>query len=79
MDLPQPKHVIDASVLPFERIDAYDRRHFPAPRSRFLQDRIHRPGGHALAVVDGDAIRGYTVMRPCRIGYKIGPLFAWKP
>jgi ribosomal protein S18 acetylase RimI-like enzyme len=76
MDLPQPKHVIEASVLPFERIDAYDRRHFPAPRSRFLQDWIHRPGGHALAVVDGGEIRGYAVMRPCRIGHKIGPLFA---
>jgi len=76
MDLPQPKGVIEANALPFERIDAYDRRHFPAPRSRFLQDWIQRPGGHALAVVDGDEIRGYTVMRPCRIGYKIGPLFA---
>ena len=76
MDLPQPKHVIDASVLPFERIDAYDRRHFPAPRSRFLQDWIQLPGGHALAVVDGGEIRGYAVMRPCRTGYKIGPLFA---
>ena len=76
MDLPQPKHVIEASVLPFERIDAYDRRHFPAPRSRFLQDWIQLPGGHALAVVDGGEIRGYAVMRPCQTGYKIGPLFA---
>lgn len=76
MDLPQPKHVIEASVLPFERIDAYDRRHFPAPRSRFLQDWLNRPGGHALAAFDGGEIRGYAVMRPCRTGYKIGPLFA---
>src|SRR5204862_1436993 len=76
---PQPKHVIEASILPFERIDAYDRRHFPAPRSRFLQEWIHRPGGHALAVVDGGEIRGYAVMRPCRTGYKIGPLFAANP
>ena len=63
-------------ALPFERIDAYDQRHFPAPRSRFLQAWIHRPGGHALAAVDGGEIRGYAVMRPCRTGYKIGPLFA---
>jgi GNAT superfamily N-acetyltransferase len=75
-DLPPQKGVIEASTLPFERIDAYDRRHFPAPRSRFLQGWIDRPGGHALAVVDGDEIRGYAVMRPCRTGYKIGPLFA---
>src|SRR6478672_9119708 len=76
MNLPQPNGVIDASAVPFDRIDTYDQRHFPAPRSRFLQDWINRPGGHALAVVDGGEIRGYTVMRPCRTGYKIGPLFA---
>ena len=33
-------------------------------------------GGHGLAAVDGGEIRGYAVMRPCRTGYKIGPLFA---
>ena len=76
MDLPQPKRIIEASALPFESIDAYDQRHFPAPRSRFLQAWLHQPGGHALAAVDGGEIRGYTVMRPCRTGYKIGPLFA---
>ena len=76
MDLPQPKGVIEASSLPFERIDSYDRRHFPASRSRFLRSWIQRPGGHALAVVEGEAILGYGVMRPCRAGHKIGPLFA---
>src|SRR5215831_6623516 len=76
MDLPQPKGIIEVSALPFESIDAYDQRRFPAPRSRFLQHWINRPGGHALAAVDGGEIRGYAVMRPCRTGYKIGPLFA---
>ncbi|MGE5302303.1 MAG: GNAT family N-acetyltransferase [Alphaproteobacteria bacterium] len=76
MDLPRPEGVIEAGTLPFERIDAYDRRHFPAPRAKFLQRWIRRLGGYALAVVDGDEIRGYGVMRPCRTGYKIGPLFA---
>src|SRR5262245_47312684 len=72
MDLPRPKHVIEASVVPFESIDAYDRQHFPAPRTKFLQHWLHRPGGHALAMIDGNEMRGYVVMRPCRIGYKIG-------
>jgi ribosomal protein S18 acetylase RimI-like enzyme len=71
-----PEDVVEASSLPFERIDVYDRRHFPAPRSGFLRSWIQRPGGHALAVVEDDAICGYGVMRPCRIGHKIGPLFA---
>ena len=78
MDLPQSKGIIEASTVPFERIDAYDQRHFPAPRSRFLQRWIHQPGVHALAAVDGGEICGYTVIRPCRTGYKIGPLFAAK-
>jgi hypothetical protein len=78
-DLPQPKGIIEVSTVSFERIDAYDQRHFPAPRSRFLRAWINRPGGHALAAVDGGEIRGYTVMRPCRTGYKIGPLFAANP
>ena len=68
--------VVEVSSLPFERIDVYDRRHFPAPRSGFLRNWIQRPGGHALAVVEDDAVRGYGVMRPCRTGHKIGPLFA---
>lgn len=77
MDFSQSKHVIEASVLPFDRIADYDRRHFPAPRTRFLQQWLHRRGGHSLAVVDAAGeIRGYAVMRPCRTGYKIGPLFA---
>jgi GNAT superfamily N-acetyltransferase len=72
----QSQDVVEASSLLFGRIDAYDRQHFPAPRSEFLRSWIQRPGGHAFAVVEGDAIHGYGVMRPCRTGYKIGPLFA---
>ena len=73
----RPSHdVVEVSSLPFERIDAYDRQHFPAPRSGFLRNWVQRRGGHAFAVVKGDAIRGYGVMRPCRTGHKIGPLFA---
>jgi GNAT superfamily N-acetyltransferase len=75
-ELRQPEGIIDASSLPFERIDAYDRRHFPAPRSTFLRGWLDRPGGHAVALVDGEEVSGYAVMRPCRTGHKIGPLFA---
>lgn len=76
VESPVPQGVVEASSLPFETIDVYDRRHFPAPRSGFLRSWIQRPGGYALAAMEADAIRGYAVMRPCRTGYKIGPLFA---
>ena len=76
----EPRHssqeVVEAMSLRFERIDAYDCQHFPAARSGFLRSWIQRPGGYALAVLEDGAIRGYGVMRPCRTGHKIGPLFA---
>ena len=67
---------VEVRSLSFERVDAFDRQHFPAARREFLRNWIQRPGGHALAVVEDDAIRGYGVMRPCQTGHKIGPLFA---
>jgi len=76
VEAPRPDGIVEASALPFEAIDAYDRAHFPAPRSRFLRSWLQRPGGHALAVVEDGAVRGYAVLRPCRVGHKIGPLFA---
>jgi hypothetical protein len=54
---------------------AYDRRRFPAPRQAFLQGWLQPPRS-ALAVVKAGRIAGYGVARPCRDGFKIGPLFA---
>lgn len=54
---------------------AYDRHCFPAPRQAFLQEWL-RPPRNALAVVNAGRIYGYGVARPCRDGFKIGPLFA---
>jgi ribosomal protein S18 acetylase RimI-like enzyme len=68
--------LVDARSLPLDVLDAYDRAHFPAPRRGFLERWIDRPGGHSLASVEHGVVRGYAVMRPCRSGYKIGPLFA---
>lgn len=68
--------VVELSRLRFARLAAFDRQLFPADREAFLREWIALPDSHALAaVVDGD-LRGYAVMRACRVGYKIGPLFA---
>lgn len=75
----EPAGLADLRDVPFDQVDAYDRAHFPAPRTGFLRRWIDRPGGHALGAVEGSALRGYAVMRPCRIGWKIGPLFAANP
>lgn len=68
--------VVEVSEIPFADVEAYDRIHFPAPRPDFLRRWISQVGGHAVAVVEGSRCRGYAVSRPCRVGHKIGPLFA---
>ena len=56
-------------------IVAFDSRFFPAPRAAFL-DRWLRAPHVALAAMHDRSVAGYGVARPCREGWKIGPLFA---
>ena len=71
--------VISAADIPFIAIAAFDRRFFPAERDGFLRAWIAAPG-HVTRVVPGEQrLRGIGVLRPCREGSKIGPLFAEDP
>lgn len=69
-----------ASVRPIQTTDipalgALDRRHFPAPRADFLS--LWLDGAHdAFVAMEDGAVSGYAVLRKCRQGRKIGPLFA---
>ena len=54
----------------------YDSAFFPDDRRRFVQHWITQSGSTALAARRGGVLAGYGVIRPCRIGFKIGPLFA---
>lgn len=59
-----------------EAILSYDAPFFPAGRPLFMQKWLLQSGSTVLASWrDGQPI-GYGVIRPCRRGYKIGPLFA---
>jgi GNAT superfamily N-acetyltransferase len=64
------------SEVPFNQLAEYDRQLFPAPRSNFLTAWIAQPDVVALAAIREGRIRGYGVLRKCRQGRKIGPLFA---
>lgn len=66
-------------AIPFHELLAYDQPFFPAPRDTFLRQWISRPGTLGYAVRTDSTLRGYGVIRPCRKGYKIGPLFADNP
>ncbi|KGF72051.1 GCN5 family acetyltransferase [Neosynechococcus sphagnicola sy1] len=68
--------VMPASVLPFEQLLAFDAQFFPVPRPVFLKAWIQQQGSVGLVKQVSDRILGYGVIRPCQVGWKIGPLFA---
>ncbi len=62
------------------QVVADDNTCFPEPREGFLSTWIRQPGTVALGVGTPKVVQGYGVLRPCREGFKIGPLFAdWPP
>lgn len=71
--------LVPLSSLPFEQVAAYDRSFFPAEREVFLRRWIAPPQGVALGLVRDARMVGYGVLRACRNGHKIGPLFADSP
>lgn len=71
--------LVDLAEIPFDNIVHYDSVHFPAPRPWFLQQWISQPDSLALGALTDGALSGYGVVRACRLGYKIGPLFANDP
>lgn len=73
---PTPEHIVKLKDIPFSEVETYDRAHFPAPRRTFLQSWITQPGSFSRAAVLSGQLAGFGVIRPCRTGYKIGPLFA---
>ena len=72
----RPDGPIELSSVPFEALLAFDSAVFGSERERFLRAWVERPPGHALAWLDRGCLAGYGVLRPCRVGAKIGPLFA---
>ncbi len=71
----------DLSIVPVSQVNqrelaAYDSTLFFTARPDFLSCWVSQPGTTALAAVGKDRLAGYGVIRQCRSGYKIGPLFA---
>lgn len=73
-----------ASVRPaadaaFAAIADFDRQVFPERRDAFLREWLKQAGAGAYVAEDGGRLAGYTVVRRCREGWKIGPLAADGP
>lgn len=69
--------VLDLGAVPLDAVVAFDRPFFSDDRSRFLRAWVRQPGAAVrVLVADDGAPAGFGVRRPCRVGHKIGPLFA---
>ena len=66
-----PAHQVSQAML-----NDYDSALFFAPRPAFLRSWLIQRDAAALVAVSGDNLAGYGVIRRCRSGWKIGPLFA---
>ncbi len=75
---PSDNDIVDLTALPFEMIDRYDCKFFPESRSGFVKSWINQPNAIAQGIIAGDKLEAYGVIRQCRDGYKIGPLYANK-
>lgn len=75
---PAPIHptIRPAATVAFDAISDFDRHIFPERRDAFLHPWLAQPMAGAYAALDGDRLTGYTVVRRCREGWKIGPLAA---
>jgi ribosomal protein S18 acetylase RimI-like enzyme len=70
------EEIIPLSSVPFEQVEDYDRTCFPARRPAFLGAWTGLPDVLALGCRRDGRLGGYGVVRRCREGCKIGPLFA---
>jgi len=68
--------IVDLSEVPWEEVYDYDREFFPDDRCAFLKAWIGEPGHRSLGYRREGKLEGYGVLRKCRSGYKVGPLFA---
>jgi ribosomal protein S18 acetylase RimI-like enzyme len=62
--------------IPLSIIAADDARVFPAARLEFLRAWVGSAGHVGRALVRDGALVAWGVMRPCRQGFKVGPLVA---
>jgi Acetyltransferase (GNAT) domain len=73
---PAQKNIVPVSKLSLDDIASYDTGIFAIDRPVFLKCWLRQKNSLALASLSNGRINGYGVMRQCRLGHRIGPLFA---
>src|SRR5262245_35781774 len=71
-----PLGIVPLGDVPFAAVEADDATVFPAPRTAFLRAWLAAPGHIGRALLRDGRLAAWGVIRPCRAGYKIGPLVA---
>jgi GNAT superfamily N-acetyltransferase len=70
-----PAGIVELASVPFAELAEFDAGIAPVARPRFLRGWISSPGVSAVGVRRNGRLAGYGVLRPCRVGYRIGPLY----
>jgi hypothetical protein len=68
--------LVDARLIPLDKLLSYDQQLFPASRPGFIAAWLAMSGHYSLAAIQDETVTGYGTIRLCQKGYKIGPLFA---
>jgi GNAT superfamily N-acetyltransferase len=68
--------VVPLTDIALPLIEASDASMFPAPRTTFLRRWIGAPGHVGRALLRNGKLAAWGVIRPCRVGHKVGPLVA---
>lgn len=68
--------ILDIKDIPFEKILEYDNHVVKYNRETFLRCWLNMQGTYACGIMRDDKLAGYGLIRACKHGYKIGPLFA---
>jgi len=84
--LARPWNGLDAAIVQVDPgraetsgLLAYDTAFFPDDRHRFVRRWVAQPRSTSLMIRREGQVAGYGVIRPCRVGFKVGPLFANDP
>ncbi|WP_099238458.1 GNAT family N-acetyltransferase [Synechococcus sp. BDU 130192] len=74
--VPESPGLKPLTVVDIEEVCQYDQQFFPGDRRSFLKAWLQQPDSTTWVMVNNTEITGYGMVRLCRRGYKIGPLFA---
>jgi hypothetical protein len=72
---PNDPRIVPVGPALIDRVMSYDRAFFPAERDTFMRCWLQPRQRTALVLIEDGAVHGYGVIRQCRSGFKIGPLF----